>query len=207
LNKNEAKARAKELLHEFGLEDAADRPLKTYSGGMRRRLDLAASLIIRPKVLFLDEPTSGLDPQSRFALWDVIRDLVKGGTTVLLTTQYLEEADQLAQHIFVIDLGRIIAQGSANDLKRQAGGDVLELHVSDHAEAARAAELIEPFGDEEPHVDMERGIVTVPVSSGATALIGAARALDESSIQLSDLMLRRPSLDEVFIKLTGHSAN
>ncbi len=206
MGSHEAKMRAAELLRDFHLEDAADRTLKTYSGGMRRRLDLAASLIIRPKVLFLDEPTTGLDPQSRFALWDVIRSLVAGGTTVLLTTQYLEEADQLAQYIFVVDHGRIIAQGTANDLKRQAGGDVLELHMAQHSDTARAAELIKSFGQEAPHTDLERGVITMTVSGGATVLVNAIRKLDEAHIKLVDVMLRRPSLDDVFIKLTGHEA-
>ncbi len=205
LNKAQTKVRVAELLKEFNLEEAADRTLKTYSGGMRRRLDLAASLVIRPKVLFLDEPTTGLDPQSRFALWDVIRDLVEGGTTVLLTTQYMEEADQLANYIFVIDHGHIIAQGTPNELKNQTGGDVLELHVTEHTNAAKAGELIKQFGQGEPHIDRDRGIVTMPVSGGAGVLVNVVRALDEVNIKLTDIMLRRPSLDDVFIKLTGHS--
>ncbi len=147
LTKEQAKARAAELLKQFSLEDAGDRQASTYSGGMRRRLDLAASLIMKPQILFLDEPTTGLDPRSRFDMWNVIRDLVEGGTTVLLTTQYLEEADQLADFIFVIDHGRIIAQGTADQLKKQVGGDVLELHLTDHHAAAAVAESIKHFGD------------------------------------------------------------
>ncbi len=201
-----AKTRAKELLKQFDLEEAADRPVKNYSGGMRRRLDLAASLIIRPKILFLDEPTTGLDPQGRFALWQIIRDLVDDGTTVLLTTQYLEEADQLAEDIFVIDHGRIIAQGTPDELKRQVGGEVLELHVADHHEAERAAKVVEQFGQEKPHFDITTGIVTMPTAKGASVLIDVVRQMDSASIKLADIILRRPSLDDVFIKLTGHEA-
>ncbi|MBI4122086.1 MAG: ATP-binding cassette domain-containing protein [Parcubacteria group bacterium] len=206
LSKAEAKARAKELLAQFQLEDTADRPLKTYSGGMRRRLDLAASLVIRPKVLFLDEPTTGLDPRSRFGMWNVIRDLVADGTTVLLTTQYLEEADQLARTIFVIDRGRIITKGTSDELKNQVGGDILELHVANHAEAGKAAEAIKSFGSETPQADEQTGIVTLPVSGGASVLVDAVRKLDAAQVKLMDIRLRRPSLDDVFMKLTGHSA-
>jgi ABC-2 type transport system ATP-binding protein len=206
LPKDEAGRRAAELLRQFELEEAADRQVKTYSGGMRRRLDLAASLIVRPKILFLDEPTSGLDPRSRFALWNVIRDLVEEGTTVLLTTQYLEEADQLAHYIFVIDHGRIIAQGTSDELKRKTGGDVLELHLTVHDKAAEAAEAVREFGDGEPFVNQTSGIVTMPTEKGAAVLVDVVRKLDESNLKLSDVMLRRPSLDDVFMKLTGHSA-
>ncbi|MFO0704984.1 MAG: ATP-binding cassette domain-containing protein [Candidatus Andersenbacteria bacterium] len=202
----EAKARAGELLKQFNLEEAGDRAIKTYSGGMRRRLDLAASLVIHPKVLFLDEPTTGLDPRGRFGLWNVIRDLVEDGTTVLLTTQYLEEADQLADKVFVIDHGKIIAQGTPDELKRQTGGDILELHLTNHADATKAAEIIKQFGDQKPHADTETGIVTVPVTGGASILIDAVRQLDQAKLTLSDVMLRRPSLDDVFMKLTGHGA-
>lgn len=205
LSSKDAKARASELLAQFDLTDAADRVLKTYSGGMRRRLDLAASLVAKPKILFLDEPTTGLDPRSRFTLWNVIRDLVKDGTTVLLTTQYLEEADQLADYIFVIDHGKIIAQGTADDLKRQVGGDVLELHMTHHADADRAAELIRQYSENgQPHADAGSGIVTMPTSRGASILVDVIRLLDASRLMLSDVMLRRPSLDDVFMKLTGH---
>src|SRR5487761_49340 len=148
-----AKLRAEELLQQLELTDAADRTVRTYSGGMRRRLDLAASLVIRPHVLFLDEPTTGLDPTSRFAMWNIIRDLVENGATVLLTTQYLEEADQLADYIFVIDHGRLIAQGTADELKEQVGGDILELHLATHHDAEKAALLVKDFGDEMPHAD------------------------------------------------------
>jgi len=206
LTKSQAKARASELLKQFDLEEAGDRTLKTYSGGMRRRLDLAASIVIHPKVLFLDEPTTGLDPRGRFALWNIIRDLVEDGTTVLLTTQYLEEADQLADTIYVIDHGKIIESGSPSELKRKVGGDILELHLTKHSDAARAAEVVKKFGHGEPHADPATGIVTMPVEGGATVLVNAVRELDAAALHLSDVMLRRPSLDDVFLKLTGHEA-
>jgi ABC-2 type transport system ATP-binding protein len=206
LGKAAAKARAQELLEQFDLVEAADRTLKTYSGGMRRRLDLAASLVNCPKILFLDEPTTGLDPRSRFALWNVIRDLVADGTTVLLTTQYLEEADQLAHHIFVIDHGHIIAQGTSDDLKNQVGGNVLEVHLSKHEEALAAGKVLAQFGEEAPHVDEENGSVSLPIAGGAEILVEAIRSLDAAKIKISNVGLRRPSLDDVFMKLTGHSA-
>lgn len=206
LSQREAVARARELLAQFDLTEAGDRVIKTYSGGMRRRLDLAASLVIKPKILFLDEPTTGLDPRSRFLMWEVIRDLVREGTTVLLTTQYLEEADQLAQNIFVIDHGRIIAEGTPDELKNQAGGDILELHVLEHKDAPQVAGTIKIFGDSIPQVNTDTGIVTMPVSTGAKVLVEVVRAIDTSGHKISDIRLRRPSLDDVFMKLTGHSA-
>lgn len=206
LTKQQAKARAIELLKQFDLEDAADRVLKNYSGGMRRRLDLAASLIMKPQVLFLDEPTTGLDPRSRFMMWEVIRELVAGGTTVMLTTQYLEEADQLADYIFVIDHGHIIAQGTANELKNQVGGDVLELHMTNHFDAERAATAVRQFGSEPPHADSNSGIITMPISGGASVLVNVVRQLDSVDLKVNDVMLRRPSLDDVFMKLTGHAS-
>lgn len=201
----DAKTRSAELLKRFDLEEAGDRTLKTYSGGMRRRLDLAASLVNRPKILFLDEPTTGLDPRSRFTLWNVIRDLVADGTTVLLTTQYLEEADQLAHQIFVIDHGKIIAQGTADELKKQVGGNVLDVHVAKHEESERAATIMQTFSSEPTHISNE-GVVTLPIEGGAEILVDVVRALDAEQIAIANIMLRRPSLDDVFMKLTGHSA-
>ncbi len=201
-----ARQRAQELLHQFNLDDAGDRTLKTYSGGMRRRLDLAASLVIRPQILFLDEPTTGLDPRGRFALWHVIRELVKDGTTVLLTTQYMEEADQLAHKIFVMDHGRIIAQGTADELKKQVGGDVLELHIANHEFINEAINLLAPFGSETPRVNEDTNIITMAVTEGASILADVVRELDASDIKINDIVLRRPSLDDVFLTLTGHTA-
>ncbi len=206
LPKRTAQQRAAELLKEFELEDAADRTAKTYSGGMRRRLDLAASLVIRPKILFLDEPTTGLDPSSRFTLWQIIRDLVAGGTTVLLTTQYLEEADQLASQVFVIDHGKIIAQGTPDELKQQVGGEIIELHLKDRTTAPKAAELINKFGTEPAHIAPEGGVVTMPISGGTATLLEIIREIDTAKLNLEDVILRRPSLDDVFMKLTGHEA-
>jgi ABC-2 type transport system ATP-binding protein len=202
-----ASDRAGELLDGFELADAADRTLRTYSGGMRRRLDLAASLMVAPPVLFLDEPTTGLDPRSRLQLWEVINGLRAEGTTIVLTTQYLEEADQLADRISVLDLGRIIAEGTADELKRQVGGDVVDLQLADRSHTALAATaLARAFGVEhgEITVDDELGEVRVPVASGANALIDAVRALDAEHVPVADLGLRRPSLDDVFLSLTGH---
>lgn len=204
LKSKEAKMRSTELLKEFDLDEAADRLVKTYSGGMRRRLDLAASLIMRPPMLFLDEPTTGLDPRSRFVLWNIIRNLVGAGTTVLLTTQYLEEADQLADYIFVVNHGQIIAQGTSDQLKKQIAGDVLELHMTNHHEADTAAQLIKALGIGQPQANNQTGIVTMPVKGGAAAiLVDVVRQLDTADLKISDLILRRPSLDDVFMKLTG----
>ncbi|OGG52729.1 daunorubicin/doxorubicin resistance ABC transporter ATP-binding protein DrrA [Candidatus Kaiserbacteria bacterium RIFCSPLOWO2_12_FULL_53_8] len=202
----EAAARAAELLEQFGLTDAADRTLKTYSGGMRRRLDLAASLVNKPPVLFLDEPTTGLDPGSRLALWKIIRDLVSDGTTVLLTTQYMEEADHLAGTIVVIDKGRIVAQGTPAELKSKVGGDVLEIHLADVLRTNEAAKILRSLTDATPETDTELGLIRLPVSDGTGILPKAIRALDISHIDVGDLVLRRPTLDEAFLKLTGHRA-
>lgn len=199
-----AKKRADELLEQFSLTDAAKRPIKTYSGGMRRRLDLAATLIVRPKVLFLDEPTTGLDPRGRQEMWSVINSLVDSGVTLLLTTQYLEEADQLADQIAVIDHGRVIARGSADELKRQIGGERLEIVVErEHLEAVR--HIVERVAGN-VMVDQDLRQVSAPVTTGTKALIEAVKALDDAGIHPLDLGLKRPSLDDVFLSLTGHVA-
>ena len=200
------KERSQELLERFDLADAADRSLRTYSGGMRRRLDLAASLIAKPRVLFLDEPTTGLDPRARIGLWEVIRDLVADGTTVLLTTQYLEEADQLAEEIVVIDHGRVIAKGHSDELKDQVGGDRLEVVVSDPAQIGAAAEALRALAGGEVVVDADERRVTAPVSGGSLVLVEAVRALDAAHVAIDDVVLRRPTLDDVFLSLTGHAA-
>jgi ABC-2 type transport system ATP-binding protein len=198
------KERSAELLEWFDLTAAADRPARTYSGGMRRRLDLAASLVAQPSILFLDEPTTGLDPRSRLGLWGVIENLVKEGTTVLLTTQYLEEADQLAEDIVVIDRGRVIAQGTSEHLKDQIGGDRIEITVVDPATVEQAAEALTSVGTGAPLVEDLH--VSVPVAGGSTVLVDAIRALDARGVAVSDLQLRRPTLDDVFMSLTGHVA-
>ncbi|MGI9196996.1 MAG: ATP-binding cassette domain-containing protein [Candidatus Nanopelagicales bacterium] len=200
------KERSGELLERFDLADAADRSLRTYSGGMRRRLDLAASLIAKPKVLFLDEPTTGLDPRSRIGLWEVITDLVADGTTVLLTTQYLEEADQLAEEIVVIDHGHVIAKGTSDSLKDQVGGDRLEVVVVSAADLPVAADALRPLATGEVSVDAEEQRVVAPVAGGSAVLIEAVRALDSAGVEIADVVLRRPTLDDVFLTLTGHVA-
>jgi ABC-2 type transport system ATP-binding protein len=203
----EARSRASELLEQFGLADAADRAAKTYSGGMQRRLDLAASLVGRPRVLFLDEPTTGLDPRSRLGMWEIIRSLVASGTTLLLTTQYLDEADELADEIVVIDHGQVIAAGTSEDLKGKVGGDVVEFTVPDRSRIADAVTAIGRIGEGEPHSDPDTGVVSVGVGGrGSDALIDAVRTLDAVDIQTHGLALRRPSLDDVFMALTGHVA-
>lgn len=198
--------RAVELLDRFRLADAADRPLKTYSGGMRRRLDLAASLVAKPRILFLDEPTTGLDPRSRLELWEVIEDLVADGTTVLLTTQYLEEADYLAEQIVVIDQGRVIAEGTSEELKSSVGGDRIEIVVSDPARIDAAAAALGGLSGAETTRDQSTRRVTVPVSGGSTVLVDVVRALDAADVAIDDLALRRPTLDDVFLTLTGRTA-
>jgi len=206
LGRRESRERARRLLADFRLEDAADRPSRTYSGGMRRRLDLAGALVADPPVLFLDEPTTGLDPRGRTDMWDVISSLVAGGTTLLLTTQYLEEADMLADSIVVIDHGRIIAQGTSDELKAQVGGERLEITVSDPARVAQAAALLTPIGVGEPVVDLHRRALLVPVSGGSSVLVDALRRLDAEGIAIDDVGLRRPTLDDVFLTLTGRPA-
>lgn len=203
LGKQQSIDRANELLERFSLTESARRPIKTYSGGMRRRLDLAASLIVKPKVLFLDEPTTGLDPRGRMEMWGVIEELVKGGVTLLLTTQYLEEADQLADEIAVIDHGTVIARGTSDALKRQVGGERLEI-TSENQDLAKVQEIIAHVSGSVTHLDGRT--VSAPVTSGSTALIQALRALDEASIHPLDIALKRPSLDDVFLSLTGHVA-
>ena len=202
----EARRRADEVLERISLTEAADRPAKTYSGGMRRRLDLAASLVGRPSVLFMDEPTTGLDPRSRMELWGLISELVADGTTLLLTTQYLEEADRLADSIAVIDRGRVIAEGTADELKDRTGGDVLQLTVADRTRTPEAAAALAELGPEAPRVDEFTGDIQVATGLGAQALVQAVRRLDELGIEVADLALRRPTLDEVFLTLTGAPA-
>jgi ABC-2 type transport system ATP-binding protein len=203
----QARSRATELLGQFDLMDAADRAAKTYSGGMQRRLDLAASLVGRPQVLFLDEPTTGLDPRARLGMWDIIRSLVADGTTLLLTTQYLDEADELADEIVVIDHGLVIAAGTSEELKGRVGGDVLEFTVPDRTRVADAVTAIAKIGEGEPHVDEETGVISIGVGGrGSEALIEGVRALDGAGVATQGLSLRRPSLDDVFLALTGHAA-
>jgi ABC-2 type transport system ATP-binding protein len=206
LPKSEARSRAGELLDRFDLTDAAHRPAKTYSGGMRRRLDIAASLIARPRVLFLDEPTTGLDPRSRLAMWEFIADLAIEGTTILLTTQYLEEADRLAEQMVVIDHGRVIARGTADELKAQVGGQRLELTVGRVTDLAVVAERLRPLAVEAPRLDEQTRRLTVPVSGGVDVLAEALRRLDGTEVEVLDMGLRRPDLDDVFLTLTGHAA-
>jgi ABC-2 type transport system ATP-binding protein len=195
--------RADELLERFSLTDSARRPIKTYSGGMRRRLDLAASLIVQPKVLFLDEPTTGLDPRGRQEMWQVIQELVKGGVTLLLTTQYLEEADQLADEIAVIDHGKVIARGTSDALKKQVGGERLEITV-ESADIAKTQEIVSRISTSAIHTDIRT--ISAPVTTGSIALMDALRSLDEAKIHPLDIALKRPSLDDVFLSLTGHVA-
>jgi ABC-2 type transport system ATP-binding protein len=203
----EARRRGEELLERFELTAAAHRTAKTYSGGMRRRLDLGASLVGRPQILFLDEPTTGLDPRSRLEMWDIIRELVNEGTTLLLTTQYLEEADRLADKIAVIDLGKVIAEGTSDELKARVGGEVLALRVADRERAAEAAGEVLGLGPGGGNVDNNTGEITIPVGSDGTAILTeAVRRLDAQGIRLADIGLRRPTLDDVFLALTGHAA-
>ena len=199
-----AKRRGQELLERFDLMDAAGRPTKTYSGGMRRRLDLAAALVARPPVLFLDEPTTGLDPRSRLEVWSTIEGLVAEGTTVLLTTQYLEEADRLADAIAVIDRGRVIAEGTPDALKDRVGGERLEVHLAETSAVATAIRALQPMSDEPPSVEEDTVRLTVRRRTGT--IVEAVRRLDEVGVGVDDLGLRRPTLDDVFLSLTGHAA-
>ena len=203
----EAKRRARDVLERFGLTEAAGRLAKTYSGGMRRRLDVGASLVARPQVLFLDEPTTGLDPRSRIDLWALIRELVSEGATLLLTTQYMEEADRLTDRISVIDRGSVIAEGTSDELKAKIGGEVLELHVADASTTPSAVTALSGLGAGEPNVDADAGRLRIPVGAlGASVLTEAVRRLDDASIEIGDIALHRPTLNDVFLSLTGRAA-
>jgi ABC-2 type transport system ATP-binding protein len=207
LSKRQTRIRAEELLERFDLADAADRPAKTYSGGMQRRLDLASSLVGDPLVLFLDEPTTGLDPRGRIGMWSVIRELVTAGATLLLTTQYLEEADELADEIVVIDHGQVIAAGTAEQLKDRIGGDVIEFSVPDNSRRDDAVRAVAELSGSEPIVDGHTGLVALRIGHlGSDALMQAVRSLDGAGVSVQGLALRRPSLDDVFLALTGHAA-
>ncbi|MDQ3631378.1 MAG: ATP-binding cassette domain-containing protein [Actinomycetota bacterium] len=203
MSRRDAQARGRELLGEFDLLEAADRPASTYSGGMRRRLDLAAALVAKPAVLFLDEPTTGLDPRSRLDLWAMVEALVDAGTTVLLTTQYLDEADRLADRIAVIDRGKVIAEGTPDELKARVGGERLEVTLADGAASEAAIATLAPMSDERPVAD--GATVRVAVRRRAGALMDAVKRLGEAGLEVEDLELRRPTLDDVFLRLTGHT--
>jgi ABC-2 type transport system ATP-binding protein len=203
----DVKRRADELLQRFELEDAADRPTKTYSGGMRRRLDLAAALVASPPVRFLDEPTTGLDPRSRLSMWELIGDLAHGGTTVLMTTQYLEEADRLADDIVVIDHGLVIARGTPNELKQRIGGERLVVTVGENQDLARTASVLAAMSEEEPRLDEAERTVSVPVTDHAGVLTRVIRLLEAAAIEVDDAGSRTPTLDEVYLNLTGHVAD
>lgn len=205
LGRTQSRDRARELLARFNLEDAADRPAKTYSGGMRRRLDLAGALVAAPPVLFLDEPTTGLDPRSRTEMWAVLQELVSGGTTLLLTTQYLEEADLLADDIVVIDHGKVIAQGTSDQLKAQVGGERVEVTVSESADLDRVAKLLTPLGVSAPVLSEGQKSLLMPVTGGVAVLRQALQLLEDEGIRVDDAGLRRPTLDDVFLTLTGHA--
>lgn len=206
LDKPTYRRRAADALERFGLAEAGNRPVKTYSGGMRRRLDIAASLIAQPPVVFLDEPTTGLDPRTRNDLWTFIEERVAAGTTVLLTTQYMEEAERLAHRIVVIDTGKVIAEGTAAQLKERIGGATIEARVTRRADLGRAASLLAQVGAGPPYTDADQQLVRVPAPGGTGALLKAGQLLEEERVPLDDLAIRRPSLDEVFLSLTAGAA-
>ena len=205
LSSGDSRQRTGALLEQFDLGEAADRVVKTYSGGMRRRLDLASALIGRPRLLFLDEPTTGLDPRGRLGMWDVIRTLVRDGTTLLLTTQYLEEADELADTIAVVDHGKIIARGTSDELKGQVGGERIEVVVHDRAHLALAEEILARDGSGQWVLDQHTRKLTVPTSGGAAKLIEVVRDLGVAGVEIDDIALRRPTMDDVFLALTGQA--
>ena len=207
LGSRQSRARAKELIDLFDLAEAQNRPVKGFSGGMRRRIDLAGALVTRPQVLFLDEPTTGLDPRSRLGMWEVITTLVGEGTTVLLTTQYLEEADQLADSISVIDFGRVIARGTSDELKASSGGQRVEINLVDPADSETAAGVLRHFGSAEPTVSDDRRELTVSADDGPAALRRILADFADLDVRLYDAGMRRPTLDEVFLRLTGHAAS
>ena len=203
LSRREAKIKTEELLTKLRLEDAANRPVKTYSGGMRRRLDLGSSLIGEPKILFLDEPTTGLDPATRLDLWQIIRELVNKGTSILLTTQYLEEADELANKIAVVDHGRVIAEGTSDELKDSLGSEVVEFQLNNKNDYNRALQTVEKFSKSQPGFDEQTMRLTVPVKNGSKDLMNIVQALSSAKLDVNALSLHRPSLDDVFLNLTG----
>jgi ABC-2 type transport system ATP-binding protein len=207
LGARQSRARAKELIDLFDLTEAQNRPVKGFSGGMRRRIDLAGALVTRPAVLFLDEPTTGLDPRSRLGMWDIIGSLVEEGTTVLLTTQYLEEADQLADSISVIDFGKVIARGTSDELKASSGGQRVEVNLVEAADSDRALDVLRRFGSADPTVSEDGRALTVSADDGPAALQRILAELADLDVRLYDAGMRRPTLDEVFLRLTGHAAS
>ncbi|SMQ18912.1 ABC-2 type transport system ATP-binding protein [Streptomyces sp. Ag82_O1-12] len=206
LGRRGARRRAEELLDQFDLTGAADRPLKTYSGGMRRRLDLAACLVASPAVLFLDEPTTGLDPVSRMDLWTAVRGLVAEGMTVLLTTQYLDEADFLADRVAVVDTGRVVAEGTPTELKRSVGPDRLEVRVAGEGAITDALDALRTHTTDDPSVDLDEGVISLPLEAGMGSIAAAATALEKAGVTVVDFAVRRPTLDDAFARITGRSS-